>query len=135
MTSGYMAAQSVWEGKLVRLRAVEPGDWQHFFDWDADTEFARHDYDIWFPGSREASHKWTEELAMSAAKNHEYRRVIETLAGEFAGTLNTHTCDARVGCFRYGVAIRREHWRKGYATEATAPSTPMAGTATSFCWG
>jgi len=118
MASGYMAAPSAWQGKLVRLRAVEPGDWQDFSDWDADTEFARYDYHIWFPLSREALRKWTEELATAEAKNHEYRWVIETPAGELAGTLNTHTCDPRVGSFRYGVAIRREHWRKGYATEA-----------------
>lgn len=118
MSSDYMAASSVWQGKQVRLRAVEPEDWQHFFDWDADTEFARYDYHIWFPGSREASQRWTAELATSAVKNHEYRWVIETLGGEFAGTLNSHTCDARAGTFRYGVAIRRDHWRQGYASEA-----------------
>ena len=118
MTVGYMTEPGIWQGRLIRLRAVEPDDWQRFFDWDADTEFARYDYSIWFPGSREQSRKWTADLAMSGAKNHEYRWVIETLEGEFAGTLNTHTCDARAGTFRYGVAVRREHWRKGYASEA-----------------
>ena len=113
-----MGAPSVWQGGLIRLRAVEAEDWQHFFGWDADTEFARYDYHIWFPGSREASQKWTTELATYGPKNHEYRWVIEALGGEFAGTLNTHTCDARAGTFRYGVAIRREYWRLGYASEA-----------------
>ena len=32
--------------------------------------------------------------------------------------MNTHSCDTRHGTFKYGVAIFREHWRKGYASEA-----------------
>lgn len=43
--------------------------------------------------------------------------MIENLDGESVGTINTHTCDPRNGTFQYGVAIRREYWRKGYATD------------------
>ncbi len=117
MQGGYMAGKSAWQGKLIRLRAVEPEDWEQFFKWDQDTEFARYGYRVELPGSREQSRKWTQELATAAVKNDEFRWVIETLDGEFAGTINTHTCRPRVGTFRYGVGIRREHWRKGYATE------------------
>ena len=39
-------------------------------------------------------------------------------ASTSTASANTHTCDARQGTFRYGVAIRREHWRRGYASEA-----------------
>ncbi len=35
-----------------------------------------------------------------------------------SGTINTHSCDPRHGTFGYGLAIAREHWRKGYASEA-----------------
>jgi RimJ/RimL family protein N-acetyltransferase len=44
--------------------------------------------------------------------------VIERLDGEFVGTINTHHCDRRNGTFQYGLAIRREHWNRGYASEA-----------------
>ena len=43
---------NIWQGKLVCLRALEPEDWQAFFDWDRDTEMARSTYWIPFPGSR-----------------------------------------------------------------------------------
>jgi RimJ/RimL family protein N-acetyltransferase len=43
---------------------------------------------------------------------------IETLDGELVGSINTNSCDTRHGTFNYGVAIFREHWRKGYASEA-----------------
>jgi len=113
-----MKATNVWQGKLVRLRAVEPEDWAVFFEWDTDTEFARYTYHIPFPSSREALKKWTADLAVTEPKNDESRWIIENLSGEFVGTLNTHTCEPRAGTFRYGVAIRREHWHKGYASEA-----------------
>jgi RimJ/RimL family protein N-acetyltransferase len=113
-----MTPPNLWQGQRVRLRAVEPGDWQTFFDWNADTDLARSTYFIPFPVSREAQKKWTAEQSTLEPKDHAFRWVIENLAGELVGTLNTHTCDPRNGTFRYGVAIRREHWRRGYASEA-----------------
>lgn len=44
--------------------------------------------------------------------------MIETLAGEFAGAIDTHACDTRTGTFEYGLAIKPEHQRQGYAGEA-----------------
>jgi len=109
---------NIWQGKLVRLRALEPEDWKAFFDWDQDTDMARYTYWLPFPGSQEAAKKWTAEQALDRGKTHEYKWVIENLREEFVGMLNTHTCDPRVGTFQYGVAVKREHWRKGYASEA-----------------
>ena len=109
---------NIWQGKLVRLRAVEPEDWQVFFDWGQDTDFGRWSYWIPFPRSREAARKWTADLALADVNNHESRWVIETLAGDFVDTLNTHTCDPRVGTFQYSLGIKRDHWRNGYASEA-----------------
>jgi RimJ/RimL family protein N-acetyltransferase len=107
-----------WEGKRVRLRAVEPADWEHFYLWNDDTLFARVTDRVWFPQSREAVKRWAAEQALSVPKNDAFRWVIEDLAGAFVGTINTHNCDRREGTFRYGLAIIREHWRKGYASEA-----------------
>ena len=56
-------ATNFWQGKLVRLRAVEPEDWQHFFDCLADTYFDRYTDNIIPPQSREALKKWTTALA------------------------------------------------------------------------
>ncbi len=110
---------SIWHGSLIRLRAVEPDDWRYFFEGDEDTDFGRWTYYIPFPVSQEWAKKWTADLAAAPQPaNHEFRWVIENLAGEFVGTINTHGCDARVGVFHYGLAIRRAHWRKGYAREA-----------------
>ncbi|MCP4424203.1 MAG: GNAT family N-acetyltransferase [Chloroflexi bacterium] len=108
---------NIWQGKLVKLRAVEPDDWRQFFAWDQDTDYGRYTWHIDFPPSKEGSQKWMADLAIAAVKNDEYRWVIENLDGQFVGTINTHTCDSRAGAFQYGIAIGREHRRKGYATE------------------
>ena len=46
--------------------------------------------------------------------------MIENETGEVVGDLTTHNCDARVGSFSYGITIRRERRRCGYASEAIA---------------
>lgn len=111
-------SNNYWQGNLVTLRAVEAEDWVHFFEWGKDTYFARTTDTIAFPQSQEAAKKWTADLALAEPKNDVYRWVIENQEGAFVGTLNTHTCDPRNGSFQYGLGIRREYWRKGYATEA-----------------
>jgi len=113
-----MMSDNIWQDDLVRLRAVEPADWQHFFEWNQDSYFERTLDETHPFKSQAAVQKWAADQAVAEPKGDDYRWVIESLAGEFAGTINTHHCDRRNGTFEYGVAIRREHWRKGYATEA-----------------
>jgi RimJ/RimL family protein N-acetyltransferase len=109
---------NVWQGERVRLRAIEPEDWSAFSTWDEETDTARSAYFIPFPKSKEAARKWAIEEALKQPENDQFTLVIEDVEGQFVGTLNTHNCDPRNGTFRYGVAIRQEHRRKGYASEA-----------------
>jgi RimJ/RimL family protein N-acetyltransferase len=109
---------NIWQGERVRLRDVEPDGWRHFFTWNEDTHFAQITGNITFPESQAGVKKWVTELSTAEVKNDEFRWVTEDRDGEFVGTINTHTCDPRNGTFQYGVAVRREHWRQGYAIEA-----------------
>ena len=127
MSSASLISQrsNFWQGQRIRLRAVEPDDWAFFHAWDADTEVARAGYCIPFPPSAERAKKWAAEVAIAEPKEDAFRWLIEcpllgseTLDAIPVGTLNTHSCDRRHGTFGYGVAIGREHWRKGYAAEA-----------------
>lgn len=113
-----MVSNNFWQGELVRLRAVELADWQHFFAWNQDTYFEQTADSIHFPQSEEKVKKWVADEAVAEPKNDAFRWVIENLAGEFIGTLNTHTCDPRHGTFQYGLAILREYWRQGYGSDA-----------------
>ena len=109
---------NIWQGKKVRLRAVEPEDWQIFNAWNLDSETARLCYWIPFPTSKERDRRRTAESASKDPQEDVFDLVIENLNGGMAGVINSHDCDRRNGTFSYGLAIREEHQRKGYASEA-----------------
>lgn len=109
---------SIWEGRLVRLRAVTSSDWETFNAGDQDSESERSSWYISLPRSPEQTRQWTESVAEETPSGDEYRFAIETLAGVLVGTLNVHHCDLRNGTFSYGIAIGAEHRRHGYASEA-----------------
>ncbi|MBJ6360724.1 GNAT family N-acetyltransferase [Paenibacillus sp. GCM10012307] len=109
---------NIWTGNKVRLRAIVPGDWEKFHNNDYDTEGARLSYMTQFPRSEEGTRLWTESKAAEGANGDQYTFAIETLNSELIGSIGTHTTDPRNGTFKYGIGIFREHWRKGYASEA-----------------
>ena len=109
---------NTWEGQKVRLRAIEPEDWEVHFEWNHDSEMPKNLHYIWFPQSRARVKKWTEEAAVQRPHDDNVDLVIETLAGQQVGTIGVQNADPRNGTFKYGIAILREHQRQGYASEA-----------------
>ncbi len=107
----------IWQGQRVRLRGVEPGDADTFFAW-RDTDMDRFTDFVRFPYSLEATRKHFERMATPESKDDAFDFVIENEAGEAVGIINSHTCDRRVGCFMYGLAIGPAYRRRGYASEA-----------------
>lgn len=109
---------SIWMGDGVRLRAVEPEDWQAFHAWDLDDASSRDAYEVPFPQSAAASRKWAEEQATADPGNDRFRWVIEDQEGEAVGTINTHTCDRRHGTFSYGIFVAAPYRGQGHAEAA-----------------
>src|SRR4051812_43522107 len=107
-----------WQGKLIRLRAVEPSDWQAHHEWNRDSEMSRRLDHVWFPQSEASARRWAEQASTNGAQGDGFHFEIETLTGELVGSISTHNCDSRNGTFEYGIAIRSEHKRRGYASEA-----------------
>jgi len=107
-----------WQTDTLRLRAVEPEDWRIFADWDLDSESARLCYAIPFPPSSEQQQKKAMEMASSRGENDVYTWLMESQTGEVVGIINTFGADRRNRTFGYGLAVRREHWGKGYASQA-----------------
>jgi RimJ/RimL family protein N-acetyltransferase len=109
---------SIFQGKLVRLRAGEPSEDVIFRDWNrADTDSARRLYEIPFPAPRLDA----QALAAGEVQPHEgdnFPFTIETLNGSVAGAIHIHHCNRRSGTFMYGVAIFPDHRGNGYASEA-----------------
>lgn len=111
---------SIWQGKRVRLRALEPSDWEVYFAWNQDDDQARSVSSIPLPQSMEAVRQWAQQEATRKPEGDAFRFVIENETGEVVGDLTSHHCDSRVGAFSYGITIRREYRRRGYAAEAIA---------------
>lgn len=110
---------NLWRGVNVRLRGIEPEDAEVFYAWDsAETETARMVEWVWPAGSLAQARQWAETRATEEAKNDAFFFAIEAFEGELVGVINTHSCDRRVGCFKYGVSIAPAFRGRGYATEA-----------------
>lgn len=110
---------NVWQGKRVRLRAIEPSDWEVYFAWNQDDDLARGVSGApRLPQSAEAVREWARQEATRKPDGDGCRFVIANETGEMVGDITTHHCDPRVGAFWYGITIRREHRRRGYAADA-----------------
>jgi RimJ/RimL family protein N-acetyltransferase len=110
---------NVWTGRLVRLRAVEPEDWEGFLKFDQDSATQRAADMIHPPWSAARQREWAQQAALKQVERDQFQLAIESLEdGGLVGSASTHSVDHRAGRFSYGVALGRDHWRRGYASEA-----------------
>ncbi|MFL6336974.1 MAG: GNAT family N-acetyltransferase [Pyrinomonadaceae bacterium] len=107
-----------WQGRLVRLRGVEPSDAETSARWNLDSEAARELHFVWPPISLALIRRDLAELSMKKLEADAFTWVIEDANKQAVGSISTHQCDHRRGVFRYGLSVAREHRRRGYATEA-----------------
>lgn len=107
-----------WEGQRVRLRAIEPDDWPHFYEWNKDSNIGRTLDFVWFPQSAELVKKTVAEEAVKVSQGDKIGLVIETLRGDFVGSISSHSMERRTGTFAYGIAVIDAQQRMGYASEA-----------------
>jgi RimJ/RimL family protein N-acetyltransferase len=115
-----VSGSNIFEGRLVRLRGIEPEDWETFFAWNQDSESERHMYFIPFPTSKEEVRQWVAKQALQRGEDDRFFFVIEALAREIVGSISTSSCDRRNGTFSYGLGVLAAHRGKGYGSEAVA---------------
>jgi len=113
-----MSHTNYWSGTHIRLRGIEPEDYTSFYAWNQETETARNIAWLWFPTSQASVQDWAKTESLKKGENDEYFFVIETLAGEFVGSINANSVNRIDGTFRYGIGIVEQARRKGYAQEA-----------------
>src|SRR5206468_2823488 len=79
---GVMA--SIWEGERVRLRGIEPGDWEAFMRFEQWSDDVRAGGQSLLPRSAERYRQWAAEQAAKApqAGADEFELAIESLAEE-----------------------------------------------------
>lgn len=109
---------NIFQGQLVRLRAVEPSDGAVFRRWvQQDTDSGRLMNTIEFPIPVQEA----QPAPANEAKSHQgddFPFEIETLDGVLVGAIHTQHCNLRCGTFMYGIGLFPEHRGKGYAAEA-----------------
>lgn len=110
---------SFWAGRRVRLRGIEPDDWQAFMRFDGYAEHQRSADAVYPPRSAEGYRAWASERAVDKPAGDCFQLAIETLDGsELVGSLSTNDADPRTGRFGYGIGIGADHQRRGYAADA-----------------
>ena len=108
-----------WDGKRVRLRAIEPEDAHYHFDLNRQRWVDRNQDQVFPPTSKARTERWASGKADLDFTDETFLFEIESLeTGELVGTIDMHHMDARVGVLSYGIAIHEAHRRKGYASDA-----------------
>jgi RimJ/RimL family protein N-acetyltransferase len=116
--SNNISFTSLWQGKNVRLRAMEPSDWETYFAWNQDDEMARRTYYIPLPQSQESVKRFAERQSLEPLETDNFRFVVENNQREVVGDITVNNCNPRNGTFSWGLNTKMEHRRKGYASEA-----------------
>ena len=113
---------NIFRGEKVRLRARTPEDIERDKARaeceDYDTETDRLCDDIYLPNSAESRKDGWENQLKTQNTWDNCSLVIESADGVPVGGIGVSRANQRDGVFSYGLAISREHWRKGYAREA-----------------
>lgn len=110
---------SFWTGERVRLRGIEPEDWQAFMEMDGYSDHQRSGDMLHPPRSAEGYRAWAAEQAVAKPTGDCFRLAIEALdGGVLVGGISTHDADPRTGRFTYGIGVGGGHQRRGYASEA-----------------
>jgi RimJ/RimL family protein N-acetyltransferase len=114
---------SIWTGRKVRVRGIEPADWAAFQHFDEHSPDMRDADMVHPPRSAAGYREWAATRAVGGVAGgvagDEFLVGVETLAdATLVGTMSTNGADRRAGRFSYGVAIGRAHHRRGYASDA-----------------
>lgn len=110
--------QNLFEGQLVRLRALEPGDAETLFRHRQDTEIARRDARIQWPRSLAAIRHRLENPS-DGSSTDDVELAITTRDDQLVGGIDVQSTDRRNGTFSIGVGLTdRSAWGKGYAKES-----------------
>lgn len=112
-------SKNYWQGENIRLRGLEPEDWEAFYLWNQETETQQNLDRIWFPGSKEMVKEWAFKTSKQRGEGDVYFFVIEERqTGDIVGSINTNSVDQHNGNFAYGLGIIESKRKQGYAQEA-----------------
>jgi len=104
------------EGRLIRLRAIEPSDAQRATVWINDREVTKN-LMARYPISLAAEREWAESASKS--EYQEVRLAIETLERAHIGFCGLHHGRPEDRHAELGIMIGdKDYWNRGYGTDA-----------------
>ena len=113
------AMGSFWVGERVRLRAIEPEDWEPLAKREENTTDMRRGDKINSPWSAARQREAAQKAALKPVEGDQFDLAIESLEdGALVGTVGTFLTDHRAGRFGYGIGINPEHKGRGYGSDA-----------------
>lgn len=93
---------SIWTGGRVRLRGVEPEDWDAFQRFDERTEDMRDADMVHPPRSAAGYREWAADQSAKDTSGDRFLLAIEEHADRtLVGALSTNNLDQRAGRFSY----------------------------------
>ncbi|MEW1865500.1 GNAT family N-acetyltransferase [Streptomyces sp. NBC_00669] len=110
-----------WTGERVRLRGVEPEDWEQLAAFELEAETQRNGERLMLPISAAAARKRIQDQSEKGPSRteDEYFLIIEALdSGDLVGAIVLNDCDRLNGNFHYGIHLGAAYQRRGYASEA-----------------
>lgn len=105
--------RSPFEGRLVRLRAVEEEDLPRINELFWEPDVTEHLLVVW-PEAVSGTRRWWEKRR--ATKEPYF--AIETLTGELVGACDLARVEGRARTAILGIWIGQPFWDKGYGTDA-----------------
>jgi RimJ/RimL family protein N-acetyltransferase len=108
-----------WQDDFVRLRAMEPGDWEISYENRYDSGGRRLlQYEIELPPTVQGERDAVERYCAFDGGSGRLMFTIETLEGENVGALNLNAIDEKNGTFSIGMQVDRDHRGRGFGTAA-----------------
>jgi RimJ/RimL family protein N-acetyltransferase len=108
-----------WQDDMVRLRAVEPDDWElHYYNRFDSPARRQVDYAVELPPTEAEARAFVERFKDFAEGTGRLMFTVENMQGEAVGGVNLNSIDERQGTFSIGMQIDRDHRGKGYGTAA-----------------
>ena len=107
----------MYQGRLVRLRAVEPEDVERYHVWLNDPAVTAG-LTLRYPLSRAEERRWVDEHGTPSFADASF--AIDTLDGVHIGGCSLFATNAENRAAEFGISIGdKSYWDRGYGTDAT----------------
>ncbi len=108
-----------WQDEVIRLRAIEPDDWEGHYYNRFDTPARRLlECAVELPPTVTEAKSFVEKFSGFSSGHGRIMFTIEIMNGENVGGININSIDERNGTFSIGIQIDRDFRGNGYGRRA-----------------